>query len=468
MAPLLRTVAIVGAGFSGTLVARNLLRGSLTGPTRILLIERSGTFARGVAYAEREHPYLLNVPAARMSASGEDPLEFLKFAQRRNPSTLGEDFLPRTLYGDYLTELLLAAELAAPRYLRLERVHADVQAVERPSRTASLQLLLANGQRIVADDVVLASGNPPPAPLAVMRGIENSERFQPDPWSGHRPTGAAETVLIVGSGLTMIDVVTAATSGSKPWPSLHVISRHGLIPAPQSSFRTDAFKGDGSMLLLAASASTRRLVRVTRVLAREAESLGGDWREAVTFVRRVAPTLWQRLPENERRRFLRHVRTYWDVHRHRLPPDVVTHLRTLRREGTLTVHAGRLLEMRPGADSVLVTWRPRGEERSAALRFDRVINCTGPDYDMRQARDPLLRNLALSGLAVPDAHGLGFRTGRHGALVDSEGWPALHLYYVGPMLRADHWEATGATELREHAERLAAHLSQQTSDEPRG
>jgi len=27
------------------------------------------------------------------------------------------------------------------------------------------------------------------------------------------------------------------------------------------------------------------------------------------------------------------------------------------------------------------------------------------------------------------------------------------------MLRADHWEATAATELRDHAEKLAAHLA---------
>jgi uncharacterized NAD(P)/FAD-binding protein YdhS len=468
MAALLRTVAIVGAGFSGTVAAINLLRGSLPGPTRMLLIERSGIFARGVAYAAREHPYLLNVPAARMSASGKDPLEFLKFAQRFHPSTSGEDFLPRALYGEYLTELLLAAELAAPRHLKLERLHTDVLAVDRQSRTSALQLKLANGECIVADDVVLATGNPPPAPLAVMQAIQDSERFQADPWSRQRPISATESILIVGSGLTMIDVVMAATCGPPPRPSLHVISRHGLIPPSQSSFRADAFKGDGSMLLLAASASTRRLVRVTRVLAREAESLGGDWREAVTFVRQVAPTLWQRLPENERRRFLRHVRTYWDVHRHRLPPDVVTHVRALRRDGTLTVHAGRLLKMRPVADGILVAWRPRGEQTSTTLRFDRVINCTGPDYDMRRVRDPLLRNLALSGLAVPDALGLGFRTGRHGALIDAEGWPALHLYYIGPMLRAEHWEATGATELREHAERLAVHLSQTATDEPRG
>ncbi len=241
----------------------------------------------------------------------------------------------------------------------------------------------------------------------------------------------------------MVDVVMEATSGREPWPTLHVISRHGLIPPSQSSFRPDAFKGNGGMLLLAASASMRRMLRVTRVLAREAQSLGGDWREAVTFVRNMAPTLWRRLPESERRRFLRHVRTYWDVHRHRLPPAVVAHLDALRRAGTLQVHAGRLREMKPLADGISVTWRPRGEEKTIELRFDRVINCTGPDYDVRRSRDPLLRNLVSSGLAVPDALGLGFRTGKHGALIDSEGWRGLHLYYIGPMLRAEHWEATG-------------------------
>ena len=468
MEPLLRTVAIVGAGFSGTVLAANLLRRPLPGPTRIVLLERSGTFARGVAYADHEHPYLLNVPAARMSASSEDPLQFLRFVQRRDPAASGEDFLPRPLYGEYLVETLLAAELAAPKHVRLERLQADVCAIERPNRTAPVQVLLANGGRIVADDVVLASGNPPPAPLPVMHAIEASARFEADPWSKQHPIQAGETVLLVGSGLTMVDVVRKATSGPRPWPTLHVISRHGLIPPSQSSFRPDAFKGDGGMLLLAASASMRRMLRVTRVLAREAQSLGGDWREAVTFVRKMAPTLWQRLPQNERRRFLRHVRTYWDIHRHRLPPAVVTHLEALRRAGTLQVHAGRLREMKPSADGISVTWRPRGEETNVERRFDRVINCTGPDYDMRRARDPLLRNLVSSGLAVPDALGLGFKTGRNGAVLDSEGWPGLHLYYIGPMLRAEHWEATGASELRGHAERLAAHLSAQTSGESTG
>jgi len=432
-----------------------------------MLLERTGNFARGVAYAEREHPYLLNVPASRMSASSAEPLQFLKYAQRREPRTSADDFLPRALYGDYLEEFLAAAELAAPHGVRVEKLHGEVSAIERPERTSPLQVVLANGRRLVADDVVLASGNPPPATLPVTKALSGSSLFSSDPWS--RPLGVRpeESVLIIGTGLTMVDVVLAATSRGQPWPTIHAISRHGLVPPAQSRFRVDAFKGDGNMLLLAASSSLLRLLRSARVLAREAQRMGGDWREAVTFVRHMAPTLWQRLPEHERRRFLRHVRAYWDIHRHRLPPETVVRLDELRRAGALHIHAGRLTQLTPAEQAISVTWTPRGQKRSQQLAVNRVINCTGPDYDLRRSRDPLLKSLVNSGLAVADSLGLGLKTGAHGALMDAEGWPGLHLYYLGPMLRADHWEATAVLELRGHAERLASHLTGKVDDESR-
>jgi len=74
-------------------------------------------------------------------------------------------------------------------------------------------------------------------------------------------------------------------------------------------------------------------------------------------------------------------------------------------------------------------------------------------------QDPLWRNLLQCGLCVPDALGLGLRTGPKGAVMDADGWPGPHLFYVGPMLRADHWEATAASELRGHAEQVAELLA---------
>src|SRR5580698_6153350 len=123
------TLVIVGGGFCGTVLAANLLRRPPSDTTDIVLVERGPAMGRGVAYAAREFPYLLNVPAARLSADSRDPLQFLHFAQRRLPQADGEDFLPRALYGEYLQDLLLQAERAAPAGARLLRVFDEVRRV---------------------------------------------------------------------------------------------------------------------------------------------------------------------------------------------------------------------------------------------------------------------------------------------------------------------------------------------------
>jgi uncharacterized NAD(P)/FAD-binding protein YdhS len=200
-----------------------------------------------------------------------------------------------------------------------------------------------------------------------------------------------------------------------------------------------------------------------RLLAREAESVGGDWREAITFVRNMAPTIWQRLSEKDRIRFLRHLRAVWDVHRHRLPLQLIQRIDGLRKAQRLHVHAGQLLRFTDRDGRIAVTWRPRGTSAERTETFDRVVNCTGPDYAIARSTEPLWRSLVQCGLCVPDPLGLGLRTGPRGAIIDADGWPGPHLFYVGPMLRADLWEATAASELRGHAERLAALLATERS-----
>ncbi|MFC4310406.1 FAD/NAD(P)-binding protein [Steroidobacter flavus] len=459
MAGLLRTIVIVGGGFSGTVVAANLLRRPPPGPTRLILIERADQVARGAAYAERGFPYLLNVPASRMSANSAAPKEFLEFAQRRIPKVTGEDFLPRTLYGEYLSEVLLAAQLSAPGNIRLEIVKGAVANLRRIERHLPLRVELEDGRRFTADDVVLALGNPKPASLSAARDVLTHPAYIADPWTVDLKFARSQTVLLIGTGLTTADIINVAASDPQRTPTLHALSRHGLVPPRQTPFRPDAFKGDGNALLLAASTSLRRLVNTVRLLANEAEQMGGDWREAITFVRNMAPTIWQRLPERDRVRFLRHVRAHWDIYRHRLPPELIQKMDTLRNAERLTIHAGHIKQIIPREERIEVVWRPRGKQQLRTQQFDRVINCTGPDYAIARSTEPVWRNLVQCGLAVPDSLGLGLRTGPNGAVVDADGWPGPHLFYVGPMLRADHWEATAAHELRGHAEKLAALLA---------
>jgi uncharacterized NAD(P)/FAD-binding protein YdhS len=393
-----------------------------------------------------------------MSANSREPLEFLSFAQQRIPRATAEDFLPRTLYGEYLEATLLAGELSAPSHIRLDRMRGDVCAIEKIDGGSSLRVQLADGRSLVADDLVLAPGNPAPAPLSGTEALRGSAHYVEDPWSVPLAFRPGETVLMVGTGLTMADTATAAAASSKDQIVIHAISRHGLVPPSQTAFRHAACETDSSAFLREASFSARCLVRATRELAEDVQQRGGDWREVVTFVRGIAPALWQRLPMRERRRFLRHVRSYWDIHRHRLPQQTLAQLEQLRLREKLYIHAGRLLAFELVGEQVRTTWRPRGADETATLLVDRVVNCTGPDYNPRRSREPLMRSLLSQGLAVSDALGLGLRTGPDGAVLDSRGRAVSNVYYIGPMLRADHWEATAAQELRGHAERLASHL----------
>jgi uncharacterized NAD(P)/FAD-binding protein YdhS len=459
-------LVIIGAGFCGTVLAAKLLRRPPSVPTDVILVERGTDTGRGVAYAERPFPYLLNVPAARLSADAGDPLQFLRFARRRLPHTDGEDFLPRALYGDYLQEVLLLAERSAPAHVRLVRVFDEVRAVTRRAGAQPLAAEFADRPALLADRIILALGNPPSALPPWAAAIRHHPAYRHDPWAARQALSAQQCVLIVGNGLTMADVVASLSRDAARSPMIMTISRRGLLPQQQTVFRASAAHAAHETLLESAH-SIRLLLASVRRLAREAEDAGGDWREVVTLVRHWAPTLWRRLPEAERRRFVRHLQSHWDVHRHRMPPTLAEHIAALRAGGRLQVHAGRILAVMPAeGDRLQVSWRARGAGPTRRLSVDLMINATGADFALERSVDPLMRSLRTSGLVSPDALNLGLRTGDHGACVDAQGASSDTLFYLGPMLRADHWEATAATELRDHAERLAAHLAGTAAHEP--
>jgi uncharacterized NAD(P)/FAD-binding protein YdhS len=413
---------------------------------------------RGVAYAAREFPFLLNVPAAKLSADSQDPLQFLRFARSRLPAADGEDFLPRSLYGDYLQEVLTKAEAAAPRHVRLTRVFGEVRDIIKVAEARPLAVRFADGSQIDADLVILATGNPPAPLLPWADAIRNHEAFRQNPWDLPKNLGARHSVVIVGNGLTMVDVALALSRDLADAPGMRTISRRGLLPHSQATFRAGAVQWNSEAMLSCAH-SPRRLLAASRAIAREVENLGGDWREAVAFIRILAPHLWKRLPEVERRRFVRHLQPHWDIHRHRLPPQLAMRIKDLRDRGKLSVSAGRIQGVVARGRQLEVSWRPRGSVETATLTADLLVNATGPDYVISRSADPLFTALRRAGLVCADALDLGIRTAEYGACVDGKGCPSNHLFYLGPMLRAEHWEATAAAELRDHAEQLAAHLA---------
>ena len=454
-----RAIAVVGAGFCGIVVAAQLLRMLAALPTRIVLVERSDTVGSGVAYAQRSFPYQLNVPAARMSALAEDSAHLLRFAQRRLPGVTPHTFLPRQLYGEYLREVLGAARANADPSVCLETLHGETTSIH--SMGAEGPLIVSVGtKQLLADQVVLACGDPAPAHRPYAADLVRHPAYSVHPYAEDCLQPGDRALLLIGTGLTMADVAIAAAERN---PGLHIIalSRHGLLPQRQLEGAAAVLPPTLSPGTRLVGSPLRQLVRSVRALARAVEQRGGDWREAIGRVREVAPEIWHRFDEAQRRRFLRHVRTYWDVHRHRMPPETADRIEELQRTGRLRVLAGAVTQLCADGPRIVALWRPRGRYETRELWVDRVIDCSGPDLRLARTSDRLWRQLMGDGLATVDASGLGIRTGRHGALIDSNGRASARLFYVGPMLRAAHWEATAVGELRVHARALAAALAGQ-------
>ena len=445
----LTRIAVIGGGFSGVAVAAQLLRRGR--PVRVTLVNRFGPVGRGVAYRTRIEAHVLNVAAGGMSGLPDDADHFLRWARGRDPGVQAGSFVSRRLYGEYLEHLLREAESgSAPG--ALERVVGEVLDVEPLPEGAVLTF--ADGSRREVDRVVLALGNHSPSdPPAEGSEFYASERYVRDPWirGSLDVVQPGESVLMLGTGLTALDIALDLASRGVGLP-LRAISRHGLLPHPHAPGAPAGAPPQPDI------GAPPRTIRGLLHAVRRAARASGDWRGVVGSLRAITPDIWKELDPAERARFLRHVRPYWDVHRHRVAPATAEATRRMMDASELQIRAGRVLRYEPSAAGVRVLLRPRGQAQTEAVFVERVVNCTGPSSDVRRLGDRLLDALTARGFAVPDPLRLGLEVSEDLALLDSGGKPSTFLFLVGPLLKARFWEATAVPELRQHAASVANHL----------
>ncbi|WP_343073664.1 FAD/NAD(P)-binding protein [Pyxidicoccus fallax] len=484
-------VAIVGGGASGTLLAVNLLR-CARAPFRVVLVERSGLFGRGLAYSTRSAHHLLNVPAARMGAFPDDPEHFLRWLRQTWPDTAPGDFVPRYRYGLYLESLLRDMATRAPPGVQLELVSDEVVSADEEGGRVRLGFLA--GGSLEARAAVLALGNAMPADLRVPDGgLYASERYHRSPWAPRALRGVEpdDSVLLIGTGLTMVDTVLSLEEQGHRGV-IHALSRHGLLPhvhrgGTPAPARPTTYASPGIRDVLRALRQEvlrechaapdadghlhpipiriRAVLRIMRQEVKRATEAGADWRTVVDALRPATVPLWHRLTTGERRRFLRHLRSHWEVHRHRMAPSIGDTVARLRREGRLVIHAGRLRSFRLVDSGVEARVRRRGHAGEEVLHVQHVINCTGPEGAITRGH-PLLKTLVDAGRVCPDMLGMGLATDAHGALMDLGGHASGRLYTLGPPRRGELWETTAVPEIRAQARGLAEHLLQRLGTSP--
>jgi uncharacterized NAD(P)/FAD-binding protein YdhS len=420
-----RRVLVVGGGAAGVVTTAALLRQAHldAADVDVTVVERSAVIGPGLAYGTTEPHHLLNNYAARMSALEDDPEHFVRWCRSRGMAVAAETFVSRESYGLYLAGLL--DELVVPLGSRLTRLHDEV--LDVTDAGTDYLVTTGSGAVLTADVVVLAVGNPPPRRP---RGLQvDDDRFAPDPWDPALldRIGRDDRVLLVGTGLTTVDVCAQIASG-RPRVRMTATSRHGLLPRrhlPDAPGPDRSFDHDVRSL-------TSVLAEVRRRLA-----AGSDWRSLVESVKAIGNDVWGSLSLEDKEQFTRHVSRYWEITRHRMAPAMAEIVDDLLATGRLRVV-------------------PTDEVDPAT--YDLVVNCTGPAPVSSIGWNPVVDSLAVKGMLWPGPFGLGVDVDADGALVDADGLCAHGMYAVGAARRGVEWEVAAVPDIRRQAVHLAQHL----------
>jgi uncharacterized NAD(P)/FAD-binding protein YdhS len=443
----------VGGGFAGTALVLQLRRQPVLAQVTIHLIEPRETPGPGLAYTARRPEYLLNVRPAALSLYPTEPNHFSEWLRGQPESATGlPEFASRASYGRYLQEEL-AAELAQGG------VHwhqtTALAAPLLPDGRRAVQL--ANGQEINCNCVVLALGNfPPPPPTGPDTHYLQHPGYHADPWAtgNLRRIGPDESVLLIGSGLTAVDVLLALRQDGHRAP-IDVVARHGRWPTshqaagePYPNFYPE----------IATENTVLGAVKIFKWHLRKAETLGIGWRAVLDALRPDLGHIWAAWPLAEQRRFLQRLAGLWSVARHRSPPQNAAAVAALTAAGLVRLHIGTVREIVTDGPQLRVRVGPLGTP-NCWRTADHVISCAGPLLDYARIAAPLVISLRQAGHLTPDPLHLGMLTDADGALLNTNGQISPGLFTLGPSRRPAYFESTAVPELRAQAAALAAHIA---------
>jgi len=457
-------IAIIGGGYSGAIIAYLLAQRSRDSLASITVFEPRETLGAGLAYGSSEVDLRLNVAAHRMRAVPGAPTAFFNWLEANNrlstdPAAIsrGGTFSRRRDFGNFMSDLLRPLIEAG----QISHIRQHVTRAERNG--SSWTITGDEGFTEEADTLILATGHPSPKipdeiPSSLIRNrrcipADRLEHVAPD-------IGASESVLVLGTGLTALDVVATLRNRGHVG-EIHLLSRNGLLPRPQAS---DDFAPYGQFDL--SKPTALGLLRQVRTLIDETTRNGLPWQSVMDALRHQGQSIWKQFPEQEKRRVLRHLRRLYEVHRFRMPPQLEALLQGPGAQG-IKVSRGRLLGVRDVGSRLEVRARKGKDRASTVHTVDRVVIATGPDATNILDYQRLLRSLRQAGYLVPDPLGLGIACDDHCRALSSAGLPQTSLLIAGPLTRGTFGEITGVPEIAAQASNIADMVLRQTTIQTR-
>ncbi len=448
----MKRITIIGGGASGTLLAVNLLNTAGDKPVEINLIERRSRVGRGVAFGTDQTSHLLNVPAAKMGAFPDDIEHFHKWLTANGHGYDSHAFVPRKLFSEYLRDLLREASENKPQTAQLNFIDDEAVSIRIANDEATIGL--RSKHTVMSDQVILAFGNfAPPHPSVPDLSFTSAEKYFQDPWSKRlyetiKPT---DSIFVIGTGLSMIDVAMHYHQHGHQG-QFTAISTRGLLPALHELGHTyPAFSDE----LFPAKRITD-VFKVVRKHFANAEATGLNWRAVIDSLRPATQRIWLELPLAEKRYFMQHLSRYWNVARHRVPPEAGEMLEAMAESGKLGVLRGRLKSIVFEDGKFTLKYSTGGAEHTVSANA--LVNCIGSQSDFNKVDSDLLRDLLGSGLLQTDPLPFGINATPEGSLIGADGLESDKLFTLGTALKGILWESTAIPEIRTQAKQLALKL----------
>jgi uncharacterized NAD(P)/FAD-binding protein YdhS len=429
----------------------------------IILINKQETFNKGFAYNPYSDKQLLNVIAAKMSAFAEQPDHFLDWVMEQNEfknrdrTLIANSFLSRKLYGAYLVDVWNQNyPLAAEKGIKVRLLNQFV--VDIDIETNSVSLFLDTGETILVDQCVIATGNQVPRNPSIKNETfyPNNNYFQ-NPWIREAVQHVIPNlpVLIVGNGLTMVDTVLGLKENGFNG-EIYSISPKGFNILPH---RHNGLKYEKLVEELSDDMSLREIYQLVSKHIKAVREYGVSAEPVIDSLRPHTQRLWKGLSDEEKAFFMSRLRHLWGVARHRIPLHTYDKIQQLRIDGKLHIQSGRIVDFVEQSNAIEVSYFDKKEGSTKSLLVSRIINCTGPETDLRKVENSFLKNCLLKGDIVQDALKLGINTNTETFQVKkSDGTYHSNLFTLGGNLKGELWESTAVNELRIQSERLAEEL----------
>lgn len=427
-----KKIAVIGGGFSGTMVIRQLMDQGFTGTIELFHLDKS--IATGPAYSDQNPDLLLNVRSANMSAFPDDKNHFVRFLREHFPEHADPNsFCPRYVYGAYLQNLWMET-------LRLA--------------TSAKRMLIVRAEAFVPSldysHIVLATGNELPSiPKVISHGVRSSNLFLANPWESQLPVpDSPDPIFILGNGLTMVDtVINLRKRGAKQ--QIIALSRHGfqILSHPKATqTQTEIVLPNKTSLLdlLTYFNQKRKTASIEEFL------------ELIDGCRPMIASWWQGFSAAEKVYFLKHLRHCWGTVRHRIPAEIAMQIKSEKASEKLLVLAGKLL----GADlkdgKLEIRYFAQGKEMTNHCSL--FINCTGPETSIARMSNATIQDFLAKEWIQPDEVQQGIHIDPK-TLV-AKGKSSIPIYALGNLCKGTFWESTAIGELRFQAKLIAKDILQ--------